>query len=354
MTQPEVQIKAYLEVLAAVAAAQGWHETAARIRQLDISPAAWAAREQLVAHETAAFVDLVRDQLPDHRHQVYVGLTSSNLQDTAEAHLWQVGWWPLLRLRMAALIQAWSGSNLPTGDRPARTHGRDTELVVPKAAIYQRSAANLRSLIARLENTPLRANLGGPVGQYSKFLPRPQAHVAADKLGLSLDPHGTQIADRHQMATIACALTQVVGVLEQVATVHRLSAISGVDMYLEHHVTPEQKGSSSMPHKRNPVTSEQICGLARVARANLSVILETSYTQWWERDLTNSSVERTAWRDLVVLTDYLLARTWSIDISDASWAVYTPPGPNDPSFYRYNQAVTNGQDPAQAYQAAKQ
>lgn len=348
----QIQAISYLRVLAAVANAQGHTEAALAVLKMDIAPEDWAAYEAETNHETAAFVDLVRDQLdPEHRSKVYVGLTSSNLQDTAEAILWNDVISKIIQWKIAATGAIWALCAAQGNHRMARTHGRDTELSVNASALYQRAARDLGECLLVIKGLPLRASLGGPVGGYSRFLTQEQAQHAADDLDVELDAHATQTSDRHRLASLVNALVQVVGILEQVATYQRLSAISGVDYYVENHVDPAQKGSSSMPHKRNPITSERICGLARVARGYQSALMETCYTQWWERDLTNSSVERVAWRDLVALTDYVLDLAMETDVGERSWStdLDTELDPEGSTFYRYNQAIVDGLNPNSVY-----
>lgn len=351
LTDRDTLMFIYLQILAAVARAQGHPEAAAAIATVHPDVETWDEYETRHRHETAAFVFWLRDQIPAHRQHVYVGMTSSDLQDTAEAALWNVIWTSTLRPQIVALSLRWENT-LGIGTRAGRTHGRDTELPVSIAAIYRRSARNLSELVNVIDRTRLRANLSGPVGTYSTFLTFAQATDAATELGLELDLHSTQTADRHRMAALAMLLVQVIGAIEQVATYQRLSTISGVDQYVEQHVNLQQVGSSSMPHKRNPISSERICGLARVARSNLSALLETCYTQWWERDLTNSSVERVAWRDLVALADYLTSMALQIDVGTDTWNS-TNVNELESSYYRYNQALLDGDDPTSAYQGLK-
>jgi len=196
----------------------------------------------------------------------------------------------------------------------------------------------------------LRANLSGPVGSFSSFLSYYDATVVARGLGLELDNFSTQTADRHAMAEIAMQLVQLVGIAEQVATTQRLASISGVDEFVEDHLDNHQIGSSSMPHKVNPIKSEQVCGLARVARGHLTAILETAHTQWWERDLTNSSVERLAWRDLIGLTAYILNVMLHAPMT---WKPKRPGNFEESTFYQYNQAIQTGCHSRDAYRGLK-
>lgn len=269
-------------------------------------PERWRYWEEELRHETAAFVAAQAERIEDDRARslIYLGMTSSNLQDTSDAIVWtQI----LGRFRkLAALIPA-SPQNAD-GQRVGRTHGQQAE-VVRVMAVYERFRRDLSQALERLIHEPLLASLGGPVGEYSPQLTPEIAELAAWRLGVELDLHPTQTASRHRVGVVAANLVHVIGACEQLATHHRLSAITEIGEFREGFDAGVQKGSSVMPHKRNPIRSERICGLARVARGHLAAILETANTQWWERDLTNSSVERSAFWSLVNLTAFILDET---------------------------------------------
>lgn len=335
----------YLCTLAAVAASQGYLDTASDLTALTNDPA-WEnwleSIQREVNHETAGYVEYVRSVLPHRAHEIYIGMTSSDLQDTAEALIWNF-YWPALRHNITGIVRTLIKVEPTT--REGRTHGRATGEEVSTDKLYGRAVRNLAETICRIDQIPLRANLSGPVGDFSEFLTYDQAAKAAKTLGLSLDTHATQTADRHRYAELAFQLTQIVGVYEQLATLHRLSSISGVDDYTEGRKVG-QMGSSSMPHKTNPISAEQVSGLARLARSNLSALLETWRTQWWERDLTNSSVERVAWRDLLHLVGYLtdVVAGWDFE----SWNPDSSVSMKS-TFHEYNQALVDGNSPAEVY-----
>lgn len=343
----------YLRILAWVARIQGHGPTGAALDTLDTDLAGWRRAEAHYRHETAGFVAWVREALPEHRSNIYVGMTSSDLQDTADALVWQSYLAQLLGPAVRHLMEHWANTDPTTIMlREARTHGRGTQLMVPVDRLYLRAASDLNETLTRINQIPLRANLSGPVGGYSEYLPINRAMEVAAALSLQIDFQSTQTADRHRMAELAMQLVQLIGCVEQVATVHRLASISGVDEYSEGHANAWQKGSSAMPHKVNPISAEQVCGLARIARGLLTPILETAHTQWWERDLTNSSVERVAWHDLLHLTLYIVLAAHDWATVDA-WTPQPADGDGYSSFHRYNDALTIGQDPEAAYQAVK-
>ncbi|WIC89806.1 PurB-like adenylosuccinate lyase [Gordonia phage Sapo] len=334
----------YRRVLSAVAAAQDYGETSLELANTWVAPEAWEEVETVTRHETAAYVEVVRS-LVSRPHEVYLGLTSSDLQDTADAVAWRL-LYDELGHYVKATVQKLVDVDLK--NRVARTHGVSTQEQVPAHELYRRAARDLTESYTRLGQVPLRANLSGPVGQFSEFLPHDQALSAATRLRLGLDGHSTQTADRHRLAELCFQLVQLVGVYEQLATYHRLSAVVG-----EHHepfAEGEQKGSSSLPHKRNPVTAEQVCGLARVARSNLSAVLETAHTQWWERDLTNSSVERTAFQDLLHTTFYLsqlfAKAEFSTGWNEQKWLPYYD---YETPFHELNRRLVAGENPEVVY-----
>lgn len=312
---PEETAARYHRVLEAVAQAQedaGIYPDTVSLALRHAGPptvGAWQAWERQYRHETAGFVqaqrELVRD--PRIRSLVYLGLTSSNLQDCSDALAWRE-----VRSRLAALVG--EIEDLAPWDprtRVGRTHGRVAE-PVPTNAVYDRMTRDLRRSFVMLTQVPLMGALGGPVGQYNEALTPAIAKAVADDLNIPMDMHPTQTSSRFRVGQAAMGLIQMIGACEQIATHHRLQAISGVDEFRESFAEGTQKGSSVMPHKRNPIASERICGLARVARGYLVPILETAHTQWWERDLTNSSVEREAFWPLAGLAVYILEQTLDV------------------------------------------
>lgn len=307
----------YHDVLIAVAEAQG----AEGIFDLDVAkaltrggtptPSAWADREEEYRHETAGFVqaqrDLVRD--PRARDLVYLGMTSSNLIDCADALAWQTVVGMIQEQALGAVQEAWGYRDAPEW-RMGRTHGREAE-PVPVGRVYARFAQDLTDALRRLGGERLLGSLAGPVGNGNPALTHQVVQRVEERLGIGIDPWATQTSSRHTLGVAAANLYHVIGACEQIATHHRLEAISGVDGFAEEFVRG-QRGSSVMPHKRNPMVSERICGLSRVARGHLGAVLETANTQWWERDLTNSSVERESFWTLASLTLYILEQTTQV------------------------------------------
>ena len=315
LRSPEETIARYHRVLVAVAQAQ----EDARVFSNPVAQAlehagpptveAWLTWERRYRHDTAGFVQAQRDRLTGSRTRslIYLGMTSSNLIDCADALAWQ-----RVQSRLSELVQ--EICDLSPWDprrRMGRTHGRAAE-PVPINRVYDRMIRDLQRSFEMLVQTPLMGALAGPVGQFNMVLNPEIARAVADALQIPMDMLPTQTSSRFRMGQAAMGLVQLIGACEQIATHHRLQSISEIDEFREVFVEGTQKGSSVMPHKRNPMVSERICGLARVARGYLAPVLETANTQWWERDLTNSSVEREAFWPLVNLAVYILEQTLDV------------------------------------------
>ena len=148
--------------------------------------------------------------------------------------------------------------------------------------------------------------ISGAVGMYGHSTPELEESICA-KLGLAPAPISSQVIQRDRHATYACTLAVIAASLEKIALEVRGLQRTEV-REAEEFFSSEQKGSSAMPHKRNPVTSEQICGLARIVRANAQAALE-NVALWHERDISHSSVERVILPDSTILVDYMLEKT---------------------------------------------
>lgn len=349
-------IQRYKRILAAVAEAQHLYRVfdnervAKAVRDSDPNALMnlWPTEERRVKHETGGFVSALRHIVPlEVRPYVYLGLTSSDLMDTAAAMQWHEIWHkyllPDVEQLMGTLI-AWSQEQ---GQRMGRTHGR-LSAPVDIGAPYARAARDLLAVQMELNGRHhIPGKLSGPVGGYNEALTPQIAQACSHALGVQMDDNASQIVDRHFYRRVASDLVEVVAVCEQLATLHRLSAIEGVDLHAEGFDTGVQMGSSVMPFKRNPMRSERICGLARVVRGNYSALLETWATGWWERDLTNSSVERTAWLDLVQLTHYIVRESTAV-IEEGSWRTDVPTDYQSP----VDELITRhlaGEDPETVY-----
>jgi adenylosuccinate lyase len=163
--------------------------------------------------------------------------------------------------------------------------------------------AEMRLLEARAQIAT--GAISGAVGSYSSIDPFVESYVC-EKLGLIPDPLSTQVVARDRHAQVASALAVCAATLEQIATEVRALQKSDT-LEAEEPFSERQKGSSAMPHKRNPIISERICGLARVVKANAQVAFD-NVALWHERDISHSSAERVALVDSFIATDYILAK----------------------------------------------
>lgn len=265
-----------------------------------------SVREEVTRHDTAAFVDVVQSAMsvPEAAY-VHFGLTSSDVVDTALS-LQVTRALDVLLGDARALVGAFAERARATIDVPvaARTHGIFAEPTTfgQKFALFCLQAERDRIRLERARAAIAVGKLSGVVGTYSALEPTVEAEVCA-ALGLQPVPATQVLArDRHAEVLYACASTAAT--IEAFATEVRLLATSEVAEVAE-PFAEGQKGSSAMPHKRNPVNAERLCGLARVVRAAVIPGLE-DVALWHERDISHSSVERVVLPDALLLTGFLL------------------------------------------------
>ncbi len=270
--------------------------------------AAVDARERVTDHDLAAFVDVVQAAIgPPAGNWVHYGLTSSDVVDTALcATLARAA--DLLVAANNRLVAALHARALEFRDTPmaGRTHGMHAEPTTfgVKLAHWALQADRDRTRLRTARDTIAVGKLSGAVGTYSNIDPRVEAQVCA-ALGLTPVPATQVVArDRHAEYLWACASTAAT--IEMMATEIRHLQRTEVGEVAE-PFRAGQKGSSAMPHKRNPITCERLAGLARVLRGNLGAGLE-DVALWHERDISHSSVERIILPDSSLLAYYLLVR----------------------------------------------
>ena len=265
-------------------------------------------RELITNHDTAAFVDLVQSKIgmPEGAW-IHYGLTSSDVVDTALCHTITRAM-DIVITEATALRDALTARAKESVDMPitGRTHGMHAEPTTygAKFALF---ALQVQRDIERAKNARTAIAVGklsGAVGTYSNIDPKVEAYVC-EKLGLTPVPATQVIArDRHAEVLYACAALGTS--MEQLALEVRHLARTEVGEASE-PFAKGQKGSSAMPHKRNPVLSERLCGLARVLRGYLQAGLE-DVALWHERDISHSSVERIIMPDALQLTVYMLRK----------------------------------------------
>jgi adenylosuccinate lyase len=264
--------------------------------------------EKEVQHDVIAFVSCVAENVGPDGRWLHFGLTSSDVVDTALAILMRDAC-DLLRAGLMALMDAVRERALRHRYAPmiGRTHGVHAEPMTfgLKLALWH---AELQRQLARLDRartTIAVGKLSGAVGTFSHLPPEVEEAVCA-RLGLLPAPASSQILQRDRHAEVMTALALLAASLEKFAT--EIRALQKTEVReVEEPFGSGQKGSSAMPHKRNPVGCEQVAGLARLVRANALASME-NIALWHERDISHSSVERVIVPDSFLALDHMLAR----------------------------------------------
>jgi adenylosuccinate lyase len=266
-------------------------------------------RERVTDHDVAAFVDVVQAHVGGPEGAwVHYGLTSSDVVDTALA-VTMTRALDLVLGAVDALDAAIADRAREHRDTPmvGRTHGIHAEPTTfgAKVALWALQLRRDRRRLVAAREVIAVGKLSGAVGTYSNVDPAVEAHVCAH-LGLRPVP-STQVLARDRHAEVLYACASLGASIESFATEVRHLQRTEVREVEEPFRTGAQKGSSAMPHKRNPVKSEQLSGLARVLRGNLGAALE-NVALWHERDISHSSVERVVIPDSLMLAYYLAVR----------------------------------------------
>jgi adenylosuccinate lyase len=272
------------------------------------TPARVSELEARTQHDTAAFVDAVAEQLGPAGRGVHYGLTSSDVVDTALAlQIQEAGRLVLAGIERALAAVLARAEEHRTTLMVGRTHGVHAEPTTfgLKLAGWAFELDRARGRVARALEGARVGKLSGAVGTYSTVDPEVE-RIACEELGLEPAPSSTQILQRDRHAEVMTALALLAASLEKFALEIRHLARTEL-REVEEPFGPAQKGSSAMPHKRNPVVAERICGLARVVRAHALVALE-NIPLWHERDISHSSAERIVLPDAFLAVDYMLDR----------------------------------------------
>ncbi len=275
--------------------------------------------EREVKHDVIAFTTAVAESMQaageaEASRWLHYGLTSNDIVDTALA----------LQIKEAsALLERGLEELLAILKRRAfefkdavqigRTHGVHAEPItfgLKIALWYDEARRNLERLKTAADEMRV-GKISGAVGTFGHIGPEAEARICA-RLGLRPAPVASQVIARDRHAHYVATLALIAALCEKIALEVRHLQRTEI-REAEEPFTAGQKGSSAMPHKRNPVTCEQICGLARVVRSNVQAAFE-NIALWHERDISHSSVERIILPDSTILTDYLLAKTaWLVD-----------------------------------------
>lgn len=264
--------------------------------------------ERTTRHDVIAFLTSLEEKIGPEARYIHLGCTSSDIVDTANGYLFlQAGKtiladMDMLLASLRRLAEKYKGV-LCMG----RTHGihaEPTSFGLKMVGFYAEFVRHLERVKAGLESVRV-GKLSGAVGTYAFLSPELEAG-ALKRLGLEVDPHSTQIVQRDRYAHFFTSLAILAGGVERLCVELRHLQRTEV-LEVEEGFGKGQKGSSAMPHKKNPISAENMCGLARLLRGNALASLENQ-ALWHERDISHSSVERVIMPDSTILADYILNR----------------------------------------------
>jgi adenylosuccinate lyase len=265
--------------------------------------------EAEVKHDVIAFTTAVAEKIGPESRWLHYGLTSNDVVDTAQALQIKAAS-EILKSQLEKLATVLKKRALEFKHTPAigRTHGIHAEPTTFGLKLlnwYAETQRNIERFHAAAEGLRV-GKLSGAVGTFGHLKPAHEERICAN-LGLQPAPVATQVIQRDRHAHYISTLAIIASTLDKIATEVRHLQRTEV-REAEEFFSEKQKGSSAMPHKRNPIASEQISGLARVVRANAQAAYE-NIALWHERDISHSSVERVIFPDSTILADYLLEKT---------------------------------------------
>jgi adenylosuccinate lyase len=277
------------------------------------------AIEAEVKHDVIAFTTAVAEKMAaagagEASRWLHYGLTSNDVVDTAQALQLKAALDLLLagadKLLEVLKRRAFEFKNTP---QIGRTHGMQAEPITfgLKIALWYDELRRNRARLAQRAREVCTGKMSGAVGTFGHISPQAEEIICA-RLGLEPAAITSQVISRDRHAACMCALALTSATLEKIAMEIRHLQRTEI-REAEEPFSTGQKGSSAMPHKRNPVVCEQICGLARIVRSNVQAAFE-NIALWHERDISHSSVERVILPDSTILTDYLLHKTiWLVE-----------------------------------------
>lgn len=310
----ESRFRAWLEV--EIAVCEAWtelgrisHEDMATIRaRADFDLERVLQIEQTTHHDVIAFLTAVEEKVGPAARFIHLGCTSSDIVDTANALLLTRAGRLILR-GLDGLLEVLREMAFTHKDQMVigRTHGihaEPTSFGLKLAGFYAEFGRH-RQRFEQAVCGVAYGKISGAVGTYAQLEPELEAR-ACELLGLKPDPVSTQIVQRDRYAHYFSSLALIGGGIERLCTELRHLQRTEV-LEVEEGFRPGQKGSSAMPHKKNPISAENLCGLARLVRTNALAAME-NMPLWHERDISHSSVERVIMPDSTILVDYMLAR----------------------------------------------
>jgi adenylosuccinate lyase len=284
-----------------------------KLKHVSVEPSRVEEIEEVTNHDVIAFLEAVREKVKREGSWLHFGLTSYDLVDTAFV-LILVRATDIILLDIKKFMRLLKKLSTKYRNSPqmGRTHGVFAQPITfgYKVASWHEETMRNYSRLQRARTQISFGKLSGAVGTYTILPPRIERKVMK-KLGLKPEPVSTQILPRDRFAELAAAYALYASGLERIATEIRNLSRSEIGE-LSEPFTKGQKGSSAMPHKKNPIICERVCGLVKVIRGYLFSALE-NINLWHERDLTNSSVERVIFPDMLHLTHYITKKmSWVI------------------------------------------
>lgn len=268
-----------------------------------------AELEEITKHDVIAFLTNVEEYVGEDSRYIHFGMTSSDILDTALSYqLKQAGEIIMRDLLELSKVLAERAKEFKYTICIGRSHGihaEPTTFGIKLALWYEECKRNIDRWKNAIENISY-GMISGAVGTFDHLPPEIEKYVC-EKLGLKPDPITTQVIQRDRHANYITTIAIIATMLEKIATEIRHLQRTEVGE-AEEYFSKGQKGSSAMPHKRNPISSENICGQARLLRANAIAALENN-ALWHERDISHSSVERIILPDSTISIDYILNRT---------------------------------------------
>lgn len=316
--EPENKFKIWLkiEVLACEALAKNGEIPRSALKDIQTKSRFNVERideiEREVKHDVIAFLTCVAEHVGDSARFMHMGMTSSDVLDTALAVQMKQSATLILKeltaFKDVLERQAMKYKFTPTIGRSHGIHAEPLTFGLKIANWYEEVKRNIDRL-KRARQTIAYGQISGAVGTFACIDPDVEEYVCA-KLGLKVAPVSSQIIQRDRHAEFFSTLAIIAGTIDKIATeirhLHRTEVLE-----VEEYFSSGQKGSSAMPHKRNPVITEQMCGLARVVRANSFAAME-NMALWHERDISHSSVERVIGPDSTILIHYMLKKMTSM------------------------------------------
>src|SRR5579884_1738184 len=268
--------------------------------------------EAVTKHDVIAFLTWAGEKLGPERRWLHQGMTSSDVLDTTFAIQLKQASDLLIRdiddLLKVLENRAFEYKTTPTIGRSHGIHAEPTTFGVKLAQAYAEFSRN-RERLANARHGIATCAISGAVGTFANVPPQIEEHIAAE-LGLSVEPVSTQVIPRDRHAMYFATLGVIASSIERLAIEIRHLQRTEV-LEAEEYFSPGQKGSSAMPHKRNPVLTENLTGLARMVRGYVTPALE-NVALWHERDISHSSVERFIGPDATITLDFALARLTSV------------------------------------------